>query len=146
MASPRFSTAIAFLSESEIIVIALRTIPVATIVAAIVSVESSTTVISLKSTTAIVSVKPSTTVISTALLVTSTISVAKTSLFSDLLWANIDFNSNQARDVQFSIKMRHMSQRSIGVAEHSVDFADILPSLKVDNDRFKRWRRACKGH
>jgi hypothetical protein len=109
MTSSRFSATIAFLSESEIVVIALWTFPVATVVATIVSVESSTTVVSLKSTTAIVPVKTFNAVISTAVVVTSTISVAKTSFFSDLLWANIDFDSNQTRDVQFSIKMCHMS-------------------------------------
>jgi hypothetical protein len=117
MTSSRFSATIAFLSESEIVVIALWTFPVAAIAVPIVSVETSTSllsalepsVISLKSPTAIVPVKTFNAVISTAVVVTSTISVAKTSFFSDLLWANIDFDSNQTRDVQFSIKMCHMS-------------------------------------
>ena len=117
-----FTASVAFLSESEVIVVALWTIPIATVVGTVVSI------VSFKSAASVVSALVSTVVAS------STVSASSVSLFASLLWTDVDFNTDQAWNVEFSIEMSYVSKWCVGVSQDCVNFTDVYTSIAIHND------------
>ena len=134
-----FSASIAFLSESKIVVIAFRAIPVAT-VGPLISVWASTSIIAFEAPTAVISVKSTTAVVSPTILTIVSSSVAKVSFFSGFFGSDIYFNTNKSRDVEFSVQVCYVCERGVGVPKHCVDLTDVIPSLEIHNNGFQCWR------
>jgi hypothetical protein len=124
-----FTASIAFLPESEIVVVALGAIPIAAVISTIIALKSSASIVSVKSTSTFIPVETSTSVVAAAV-----VSLTEVSFFFDFLWSNVNFDSNKAGDVEFPVEVGDVCEGCFCVSKHAINLADVITSCLVDDD------------
>ena len=56
------------------------------------------------------------------------------SFFFGFLWSNVNFDSNKAGDVEFSVEVGDVCEGCFCVSKHAINLADVITSCLVDDD------------